>query len=269
MECREVRSLADAYLSEELLVETTHAVVQHLERCPACRSDLEARRGLRDALRSAFERAPDLQPSSEFLSGLRTRLRDELPGRRQTGWRTWLAMAAGIILTAGLGTTGVMWLGERALTELAHLAGGDHQNCALKFALPERPITLTEAAVFDPAFGRLEAVAFLGRTTSNNVFEFVERHSCVYQGQRFAHIVVRYKGRAVSLLVADKAGSRGGWWRATDAAPRALAADGGFNIASFRTADRSVFVVSTLPSADVQEVAHAVAAPIAVALAGI
>ena len=41
----------------------------------------------------------------------------------------------------------------------AHLAAGDHQNCALTFKLPEQPVTLAEGTKqFDPALARHEAV---------------------------------------------------------------------------------------------------------------
>jgi len=54
MQCREVRDLADSFLSEQLLVETNHQVLRHLEGCPACRTELEAHRELRAAIRRAF-----------------------------------------------------------------------------------------------------------------------------------------------------------------------------------------------------------------------
>ena len=40
MQCREVRELADSFLSEQLLVETNHEIVRHLETCPDCRADI-------------------------------------------------------------------------------------------------------------------------------------------------------------------------------------------------------------------------------------
>lgn len=268
MDCREVRSIADAYLSDELLVETTQALVQHLERCPACRADIDSRQRLRGALRSAFETAPELQARPEFLRELDSRLRHHASAGRGVGRRSWWATAAGVVLAIGLGSGGAMWIAERGLAELAHLAAGDHQNCALKFALTERPITLTEAAAFDPAFGSLESVPFSATASSGEPIEFIERHSCVFQGQRFAHIVVRYKGAAVSLLVADTSGSRVAALAASTAV-RTLSPAAGFNIASFRSAGHAVFVVSTLPSQDVREVARAMTAPIDGALTGV
>ena len=63
MECRDVRELADSFLAEELLTETNHEILRHLDTCPACREDLEARRALLLAVQRAFRNARDLGPS--------------------------------------------------------------------------------------------------------------------------------------------------------------------------------------------------------------
>ena len=39
MHCRDVRELADSFLTGQLLVETNHEVVKHLETCPECRAE--------------------------------------------------------------------------------------------------------------------------------------------------------------------------------------------------------------------------------------
>jgi anti-sigma factor RsiW len=62
MQCREVPELADAFLSDQLLLERTREIVTHLETCPACREEMAARRALRAKLQSAFAGAVDLQP---------------------------------------------------------------------------------------------------------------------------------------------------------------------------------------------------------------
>ena len=40
-ECREVRELADAFIDNELLVETTLQVLGHIDRCRDCRAFVE------------------------------------------------------------------------------------------------------------------------------------------------------------------------------------------------------------------------------------
>src|SRR5262249_56670956 len=53
MDCRNFKEMLDSFLSGELLVETNHSVLRHVELCAACRAELAARRQLRDWLRSA------------------------------------------------------------------------------------------------------------------------------------------------------------------------------------------------------------------------
>ena len=84
MNCRDVREVADSFLCEELLTETNHDILRHLDTCPSCRTEIDARRRLRGALRTAFNRAPELQPAGAFADRLRDQLRHEkaweLPG---------------------------------------------------------------------------------------------------------------------------------------------------------------------------------------------
>ena len=75
MQCRDVRELADSFLSEQLLVETNHELLRHLETCPDCRADIAGRRAMRDGLRAAFSRAEDLRPRPEFATELLATLR--------------------------------------------------------------------------------------------------------------------------------------------------------------------------------------------------
>ena len=84
---------------------------------------------------------------------------------------------------------------------LARNAAGDHQNCAVKFNLAERPISLEGAARrYDPAYGSLATIEPPAGLPGGPM-EVVDRHSCVYDGRRFGHVVFRYRERLVSLLV--------------------------------------------------------------------
>ena len=78
MQCGDVRELMDSFLGEQLLVETTHEILRHVERCPACGAELEARRvlpgelrGLRPEMAGAQKHrrgAHDAQPAGEVHS---------------------------------------------------------------------------------------------------------------------------------------------------------------------------------------------------------
>ena len=108
------------------------------------------------------------------------------------------------------------------------------------------------------------------KTLSGEPLDVVDRHSCVWQGVRFAHLVLRYKDTLVSVVVASDAGATASWirWPQLDHEPRSLPPTGGQHGASFRGAGHSVFVVSALPADDVQAVAQAMAGPVVRALAG-
>ena len=98
----------------------------------------------------------------------------------------------------------------------------------------------------------------------------VDRHSCVWKGVRFAHLVLRYKDTLVSVVVASDAAATASWipWQRLNHDPTGLPSDAGQQVASFRGAGHAVFVVSSLPADDVQAVARVMAGPVVRALAG-
>ena len=74
MDCRKFRDVLDSYLCDELLVETAHEMLRHAEQCPACRSEMAARRSLRERLQRAGAQA---RLSEDAKERLRQRLREE------------------------------------------------------------------------------------------------------------------------------------------------------------------------------------------------
>jgi hypothetical protein len=273
MECREIRQLAEAFVSEQLLVETTQAVVAHLDRCPACRAEVDALRRLRGSTRSAFERAPDLTPRPDFAADLAARLRAHASAVHtvRPHRRTWLALAASVLLVVGAGWGWRDWSASSALA-LLHAAVGDHRFCAIRFRLTERPIPLAEAGRrYGGIDGQLESVEPVTATLSGGPLRILERHSCVYDGRRFAHLVLRYKNETVSLLVTDErhpGGALGMRLAGTATALSSSPAVDGFHVASFRGPRHAVFVVSSLSDADLHEVARAMIEPVSRVLAG-
>ena len=47
MYCKEFKGIMDSYISDELLIETNHEVLRHLENCSDCRDELAERRNLK------------------------------------------------------------------------------------------------------------------------------------------------------------------------------------------------------------------------------
>ena len=271
MQCRELRDIADSYLAEELLVETNHEVLRHLEGCPACREELSSRRQLRATLRRAFVTAGSLQPDAEWLGRLGAGMRARASGRpaaRGIRAARWWLLAAGLALAAVVGRTA--WPGSatdhRVAAALAHDAAGDHRDCALHFRLVEAPIPLEEAAQkYDAAFHLLDAAVRSARDPRGQPFEFVESHACIFAGRRFAHIVLRSRGRLVSILVAARdGGGRTASGSASMARPAVISLSPveGFQAAAFGAARHEVFIISELAEADNLAIARAIAPPV-------
>lgn len=291
MQCRDFREVADSYLSDELLVETNHDVIAHLETCADCRRELAARRELRTILRTSFAQAEELQMPDEFASRLHSELRAAATSRAMLLNilpRTWM-IAAGVMVALTLGAIAV-WQRQRVqinseiadnrqpqsnaavkspdvkarpaevavdtnaiLARLSELASGDHRDCAIGHRLPDRPIPLEEAGrKYDRAYLDLTKAVMSHRDDFDEVMELVMAHACRFKGHWFAHIVVKYRGRLVSLLVTRLEDSSG------IAIPKeklpqdlegqviACSTAGGYQISCFRTVYHGVFVVSDL-----------------------
>lgn len=303
MECSDFHDIADSYLGDELLVETNHEVLQHLEGCAACRGELAARRELRARLRAAFYGDAALVPRPEFADRLRADLRlKALGGARPRfnfgrigGWP--VAVAASLLVAIGFGLFALQQRrnsqpspaeiaakgkaeggeptprhgaspGVRAVNfELGEAAAGDHRDCAIKFNLAEDPIDLEEAGrKYDRAFVDLAGVVKTQSEILQGPFEFIESHSCVFKGQRFAHVVLKHRGRVISLLVAgqepDEIAAHAGRSAPPDDARGQVIAcprSGQFQVSCFQTARHSVFIVSDLSEAENLAVARAFA----------
>jgi hypothetical protein len=268
MDCRDVRDLADSFLAEELLMETNHEMLRHLAGCQSCRSELADRRSLRDGVRRAFTGATFLDARPEFSATLHAKLRQaalDRPARRRFRPRAWWALAAALLLaaTVGLVHRGREWI---VMGALARAAAGDHRDCALQFRLTEKPIPLEEAARrYGLVYRVLEQLPPDDIRTPSGSAHVLERHACVYKGQRFAHIVFDFRGTRVSMLVAE-AGSAG-----------APGADGhldwpsqvdGLQLVSFRTTRHVVLLTGELAAADLVALADALAPPLRTGLSG-
>ena len=296
MECRDLREIADSYLSDELLIETNHEVIRHLESCADCRRELAARRALQAKLRSAFNNAPEMGMRDEFAEQLRTQLRAHakrrsfLGGYRERG--LWLGLAACLVVAVLFDvrafrqswsqTTAVQTVGanrddqsqfgpasstaqvplvsaddstdqaHRALVRLGEVVAGDHQDCAVKFRLPKKPIDLEDAGRrYDRAYLNLTDAMMRGQSDAPERVQLVKAHSCVFGDQRFGHLILKYHGQLISVLVTNlnpknlstqTTGSPGNRNGTVAACPQVA----GYRIACFKTEHHGVFVVSDL-----------------------
>jgi hypothetical protein len=263
MNCRDVREVADSYLCEELLTETNHEILRHLDTCPGCRTEIDARRRLRVALRGAFNRAPELQPAADFHSRLRDHLRERSAGgagRWQLS-RRWLAVAAGIVLAVSVAGVVVKRRAIAPVEALARDAVGDHQNCALKYRLVRMPVPLEQAAQqFDDAYRLLLDAPPDNFSTAGGVVHVTERHSCAYGDHRFGHVIMKYRGRVVSLLMTanDRAEV------AQAAIPRLIGQPlNGLSVMSVNGTHHAILLVSDLDGTELAQLSNAVSVPLA------
>ena len=272
MNCRDVREVADSFLCEELLTETNHEILRHLNICPSCQTEIDARRRLRGALRTAFNRAPELQPAGDFPDHLRDQLRQASVHRRRA-WTfsgRWLALAASLILAAGVTAAIVL---NRSPVPAAMLAGdaiGDHRSCALKNRLVRMPVPLEEAALrFDSAYRLLLSAPSDDISTPDGPVHVVERHSCAYGAHRFGHVILEYRGRVVSLLLtANRRGTT-----AADAAAAIPQVIGrpmdGLSVVSVNGSRHAVMLVGDLGNNELTRLAGIVSVPLVQRLAGV
>ncbi|MCA1575163.1 MAG: zf-HC2 domain-containing protein [Acidobacteria bacterium] len=297
MRCSDFRELADSYLSDELLIETNHDLIRHLESCADCRLELAARRELRNKLRKGFQQAAELQVPGEFAGNLRDELRKVRQRSPRSSFRTTMtrraafaAIAASLVIAAALGFRAIQQRNVRpnivaeadretesstggsessnstgralvsaALTENAI---GDHRNCAINHRLKEKPIDLDEGGrSYDRAYINLvQAVMSDGQLPGGTTL--VEAHSCIFNGQRFGHVILKYHDQLVSVLVTAVGAAQTSEQKVIGASKEESIASAGsdvYRVAHFETAFHVVFVISSLSEADNMAIAQAVA----------
>lgn len=281
--------MIDSYLSDELLVETNHDVLRHLENCGDCRAFLADCRGLRNRVRGAVMAMPELKAEPAFVTRLSAELKQA--ALRPSFWKSFSArplipaigFACVVLLIAGAflftgpshepATANANSQNDSLIEankarlveavkvgwkELTEHAVGDHKNCAVKFNLEENPVSLDEAATkYGPTNKGLDKTIF---AAAKDIFEdpaqsrikFLEAHSCIYNGRRFAHIVLQRQGKLISVLVADT-----DLPTAVDG-PVNLRFDGSLNASGFQLEHHAVFVVSEMDAADNTLLAQAI-----------
>jgi len=92
--CERVRRYLDSYINSELLVETNHEVLRHLETCSICSAEFASRSRLEAAVESQSVPA-------ELPAKSRKRLRqDESKVLFAAEWPKWAAVSAAVLLVS-------------------------------------------------------------------------------------------------------------------------------------------------------------------------
>jgi hypothetical protein len=224
-------------------------------------------RDLSSALRAAFHRAPDLAASPDFENRLRDSLRAtaivSAPAERRSVHWLW-TVAASVALAAAV-VAAVVWMRPPSpMDVLAQDAISDHRKCALKMRLIRRPVPLEEASERFDASYRLLADA-PGNVLQQVVgtIDVIDRHSCVIGSRRFGHVVMRYQGHIVSLLMTGVGAEP--LSATVDTTPRLIGEPAyGLSVVSVTGVRHAFLIVSDLDTATLTRLSAAIAAPLAV-----
>lgn len=263
MQCVEFREISEAYLSDQLLVETNIQVFRHLENCEKCRADFAERRNLRSKLRTIGYQAEEFQIDPVFASRLSANLKAAALERKS--WLDFI-LSPGKMIPALAGllivfSIGLMLLNQfgggvkfartdqslaRGLSEIALTAVGDHQNCAINKLRAWNILADTD---YDNKAMYKEKVARPLQEFFSQKIEMLHAHDCVYDGVQFAHVILRHGDHILSVFV-DKSEELPE--RNTDGSfPSILSEqENGFQVASFQNRNRAVFVISDMSEAE-------------------
>lgn len=272
MNCQEFRELIDSYLCDELLTETNHGVLRHLEYCSDCRFVIEDRRMFRAKLRSSIENCSDFIICEDFKGNLHNLLRKSALPKKQVGHSPFFGKfafataAVSVLIFAVLG----LWFFQISSPDnslqiasvnnklpTAHfqkIALGDHQNCAVNHRLQEKPVEIDLSA---PQFASLKEGVLMPLKEAIESCKLVESHTCKYEGQSFTHLVFDYEGKTMSVLLADLDN-----YKPLEANLIAKLSDQGYQIAHFDVDKKAVFVISDLPENKNSNAAEVIAAPL-------
>jgi anti-sigma factor (TIGR02949 family) len=267
-QCKKIRSYLDSYLSNELLVETNHEVLKHLETCQACSEALADGARVKDALKRAVmqEEAP---------ARLRYRIEKDLrksPSRVRWGQWVFVAAAAVMLLVGAVGvirfngSRGSDPLAQRAVsaqtTELLTIGLKDHTFCAIDHNLASRRFTPDEMSEkMGPEFAGL---VNLVRQKAPGDYEIVVGHRCQVAGREFVHLILKNQEKIISLAITKKNGEA----FPKAAVATALEASGvslhdsrieNYEVTGFETRDYLAFVISNLPKEENMRVASSLA----------
>jgi anti-sigma factor (TIGR02949 family) len=272
-QCDWIRRHLDAYLSNELLVETTSDVLRHLESCEACSRELEARTRVRDALRRV---AVSQIPPEELRQSIQRQLRKMQPGFLGGSRRfTWAVALAGFIVVVLGGIAAEQWIrvlrGRRIVASVLALGVADHLQCAIKAHnypdIANPPQQLRQK--LGPQYaGLLEVVQ-----QELPGFEILEAHICSVQGspRKYVHFITRGRGTILSVILTRREGERlpeGKKFVSGSSGSVSLyeAHLEGMNAAGFESKEYLGFVVSDLSQALTAQIASGLAPPLKAAL---
>ena len=260
MKCRDFRAIIDSYLSDELLTETNHDILRHLEECARCRDEIEGRREIRGRVKSAVKNSPLYIVDPDFASGLESRLR-KAPigdfGENSVSWlfrNSWIAAAAGLLILVTLGFLLINQFGnsEKQVdletpsipnlqrNDLVNIALGDHEHCAMRHDLEDPTFSLEEVSVKYKNLDKI-VVPLVQKVLSK--YDLVMAHGCKYKDTQFAHVVMKDQEKTLSVLIAAQDSLNE---TESDNLLRFSSVNPKYQVARYNTKTHAVFVISDI-----------------------
>ncbi len=270
--CDEMLLRHDQYLDKNLGSESAAALQAHLDECPSCAQELQARRRLRTQLKSAVQ-------SVETPAFLESRIRANLQTRRPSfRWIMSLAAVAAVVVI-GLGVaisyergyfryyrasqdSYISSVSSRMAT-LMRVGLGDHIHCAVFRKYPKNPPTMAQ---FVEKMGpKYSGIIPIVREQVPSDFRLLIAHQCKYKGRQFVHMVLRSDRRLLSVVLTRKA--EGEAFTAEQLVPALTeagvsiysASTQRFQLAAFESRDYMVYVISDMPEERNMELMRAMA----------
>jgi anti-sigma factor RsiW len=274
--CERVLNLLDSYVSNELLVETNHEVLQHLEECRACSAALQNRTRTKSLLqRAVTSEAPAPGLRARLQSRLRNAATEEQKPRQS--WQGWpMAAAAALILMLGVyalvrnGTgifspnteqASVSEVSEQAM-QVLKIGLGDHVQCAINHRFAER--SLSEQTIAELLGEGYAGVANELKVNAPNGYLLTAAHKCKVEGRPFAHLILKKPDGFVSVILTRKEGesypSKGSGKTIESFGVKLHQAQlDGFQVAGFETSQHLGFFVSGLGAQENLQIASKLA----------
>lgn len=267
--CKRIRSYLDSYLNNELMVETNHEVLTHLETCEACSRLLGDRARLKAQLKRAV--MLDYAPAA-----LRERIGVDLRRSRGFSVNTFSLAAAAVaaVLVIAVVTFLISSPTEKPLSLQAEVAPGDVTGQVLKIGFDNHVFCAIDHQLANREFRPEQMSEKLGPEYAGLVALVKERmpreytvavgHRCHYQGREFIHLIVRNQNDVVSLVITRKNGEA----FPTDSVAAIAQAAGGpiyqaawanQQVAGLETRDHLVFVISNETNDNNMQIASSLA----------
>jgi hypothetical protein len=214
-------------------------------------------------LRERLKQAVRTDVASEHLhERIRSGIRG---GPRALLQPAWLAAAAAIVITLGIGAAyqfGYLRLTpgsrESYITSVTNRVAaimsvglGDHVECAVFRKYPKNPPPVQQ--IVEQMVPEYRDLVSIVRSRVPQEYQLFMAHQCGYHGRKFTHLILRKGSRTLSVVIAQK--DWGDSFMKADLAP-VLAQSGipiyragvqRFQIAAFETSGHLVYFISDLP----------------------